>query len=311
VSHKKYLLTLIGATILLLLPICIVEFGVRGIPSPYRTKFESIRREHSNLKVLILGSSHFYFGVNPQYFSVPTLNAANVSQDFHYDLHILKVALEKNDNIKYVVVPMSIFSLFSELDTGIESWRKYEYRLYMGYKDYPASEWFSLANHSVILASQNKLGLLRRLAKYLIDSPVDQDWTEGGWGKRYSTAASEAMLQSSGKTAALRHQQNAKLSEVSIESLNEIAKLCRAKDIKLLIVTPPAFISYRDNIDAQRLAKTTAVASTLVDSSPNIKYVSYFSHSAFEALDYFDADHLNHRGAEKLSRMIDGLITNW
>lgn len=310
-SHNKYLLTLIGATILFLLPISMVEFGVRAIPSPYKTKFENIQRENGNLKVLILGSSHFYFGVNPQYFSVPTLNAANVSQDLHYDLHILKAALTKNENIKYVVVPLSIFSLFSELDTGIESWRKYEYRLYMGYKEYPESEWFILANHSVILASQNKLGLLRRLANSLFDSPVDQDWTEGGWGRGYSTVASETMLMSTGRQAAQRHQQNAKLSEVSIGSLNQIANLCRAKGIKLLIVTPPAFISYRENIDVRRLAKTAAIASILVDSSPTIKYVSYFSSSAFDASDYFDADHLNHRGAEKLSRMIDGLLSHW
>lgn len=310
-SHKNYLLTFISFIFATLLACFIADFGARTIPSPYKTKFDTITKNNIRVKNLILGSSHFYYGVNPKHFTEPTFNGANVSQDLKYDLFFLELALDHQKSITHVVVPLSVFSLYYELDSGIESWRKYSYRIYWKDKNYPASELYDISNHSLIYSNQSKLGLVKRAAEKFLDPNTKQDWSSDGWGNGYVTVADASTLQITGKQAAVRHQKDAKFSQKSLGSLNKIVEVCRSRGIKLLIVTPPAYISYRRNIKNTRLDIIAGVALKITTLNSNVKYISYFSDVSFDSNDYFDADHLNSHGAEKLSRMIDGAITNW
>lgn len=310
-SHKNYLLTFMSFMFAALLACGVAEFGARQIPSPYKTKFDTITDNNIKVKTLILGSSHFYFGVNPKNFTEPTFNGANVSQDFKYDLFFLELALDHQKSITHVVVPLSVFSLYSELDSGIESWRKYSYRIYWKDKNYPASESYDISNHSLIFSSQSKLGLVKRAAEKILHQNTKQDWTSDGWGNGYASVADASTLQATGKQAAARHQKDAKFSQISLGSLNKIVEVCRGRGIKLLIVTPPAYSSYRENIENSRLDTIAMVTLKITNSNPSVKYVNYFSDTSFDSKDYFDADHLNHHGAEKLSRKLDDVIASW
>jgi len=181
----------------------------------------------------------------------------------------------------------------------------------MGYKNYPITEKPDPRNYSVILASQSKLGMLKKLELLLTGHFIDQEWTDTGWGMDYSSAAAENVLMETGKSAAIRHQKPSKLSRDAIESVNKIAELCRDKGVKLLLFTPPAFFSYRKNIEPKRLETLTGFGFKLAEASPNIRYVSYYSDLRFESTDFHDADHLDQKGAEKLSQIIDKEIIDW
>ncbi len=101
-SHKNYLLTFISFILAALIACGVTEFGARQIPSPYKTKFDTVTNKNIKVKNLILGSSHFYFGVNPKYFTATTFNGSNVSQDFKYDLFLLELALDHQKSITHV-----------------------------------------------------------------------------------------------------------------------------------------------------------------------------------------------------------------
>lgn len=311
VSHKNYFLTLMGVAAAGIVVLVLAEWVARAVPSPYMTKFAAIQQRDVAAKTLILGNSHLYFGLNPEFFSEPALNLANVSQDFKYDFYILKIALEKIRGVQFVIVPISTSSLYNNLETGKDFWRKYNYRIYMGYQDYPLAEWFEPASHSVIISSQNKLGLLQRTRFFLSGSSAFRDWTEDGWGMAYRDTATESKLAASGIQAAARHQRSNTLDDVAISNLKGLAELCRSKGIKLLVVTPPAFDSYRQLIDGARLETMASVGAELSAGGSDVKYVSYFSDAHFGPEDYYDADHLNHQGAEKFSRIIDEAIEHW
>lgn len=293
----------------LLIAVC--ELGLRSLPTPYKTKYQGISRPAAQIKLLILGNSHFFYGLNPEYFSMPAFNAANVSQDPKYDLHILKTALDNNPGIQSVVLPLSIFSLKSELDGGVESWRRYQYRLYMGYRGYPWSEQVDPGNFSLLFASQHKLKLLQRLLQHWHGLPSDRDWTDSGWGSAYSAAASRAQLEASGQSAASRHLKFQTLNSVSVDSLKQIIELCASRNIRLLMVVPPAFETYREHIPSSRRQEVIALAQGFAAAQPSVRLIDLFADSSFGAEDYFDADHLNRKGAEKLSRKLDDLLLPW
>ena len=46
----------------------------------------------------------------------------------------------------------------------------------------------------------------------------------------------------------------------------------------------------------------------LADSNPGVEYVNLIDDPRFTPEDFFDSDHLNGRGAEKLSRLLDQLL---
>lgn len=303
---KRYLMAFFISWIPIFVLVGIAEMLIRELPTPYSEKYELIK--DSDYSTLILGSSHTYSGLNPEYFSTHTINAANSSQDFKYDLHILKTSLAFRKNIRYVILPVSMFSLTSELNEGKESWRRFNYSHFMGFHQNEGVGIFDLREYSVFLANPNRLGLLKKSFLALAGTKTERDWSSNGWGSAYHSTPTMDNLISTGKSAAARHQRNATLNQVSINSLGNIAKLCQLNGIRLILVTPPAYISYRQNIEASRLAEIISEVEKLQSTYANISYSNYFDDPRFTASDFFDADHLNHQGAEKLSRLINNEI---
>jgi hypothetical protein len=297
----KYIATLLASSILFLFFIITIETQGRKIPSVYSDKYEAIKRE--DYSTLILGSSHTYYGINPQHFSSKAINAANVSQDFKYDLHILEEAVSHSNNIRAVVLPISMFSLTSSLDNGAESWRKHNYHLFMGFQG-RGDEPFDARDYSIFLASPDKIGLIQRSLLRVVKRNTEIEWTPKGWGKGYSSSGNEVILRSTGKSAASRHQRYGSSDEANIKNLNIIASLCQSKGIRLILITPPAYISYRINIDKNRLNNVTEEAERLLSTHNNIVYLNLFDDQRFIAEDFHDADHLSSKGAEKLSLII-------
>ena len=96
-NFRKYNFTLISTILVVSCLTVVVEFLVRKIPNVYGYKFEEITKNDKHYKTLILGSSHSFFGINPDYLSDPSFNAANVSQDFKYDSYVLEKSLDAHE----------------------------------------------------------------------------------------------------------------------------------------------------------------------------------------------------------------------
>jgi len=295
----KYLATFLASGIVFLVLVLFIETQARKLPSTYSEKYELVK--NGRYTTLILGSSHAYYGIDPQSFSSKAINAANVSQDFKYDLHILQEAV-RHANIKVVVLPISMFSLTSSLDNGSESWRKHNYHLFMGLQG--KDKVLDARDHSIFFASPDKIGLAKRMFLIFYKGNIEREWTPKGWGKGYSSSGNEETLDLTGKSAAARHQRNQSRDKTSIQSLSYIADLCQRKRIRLILITPPAYISYRKQITEDRLKDVIDEAERLRSTHNNIAYLNLFDDQRFTAEDFHDADHLSSKGAEKLSLII-------
>ena len=56
------------------------EHQLARMPNSYNTKARLIEYAAPDCEVLVLGSSHEYFGINPSFFTQKGFNMANVSQ---------------------------------------------------------------------------------------------------------------------------------------------------------------------------------------------------------------------------------------
>lgn len=292
-----------------LLILFVFELGARNFPNVYKYKWEYVNN-HRNIETLVIGSSHAYYGINPEYFTKKAFNEANVSQDLHYDYIILKDGIDKLNNLKLVVITLSAFSFYSELNVGNESWRIYNYRYWRSTEDYSNSDAFDIKNYSVFIASPDKVSYAARIVNYYATNHFDLNWSPYGWGINYQSQSSEAELTKSGKSAALRHQKNNLFNATSIEHFNKIIDICKSKNVKLLFVTTPAYHTYQNNLKKEILNNFYNYTSKTINNNNDVKYINYLNDRRFDSSDFYDADHLNHKGSAKFSKIIDIEIEN-
>lgn len=278
------------------------EYLLRKIPNDYLFKKEFLDKNSDNIEVLFLGSSHAFYGINPANFSSNSFNASHISQSLDYDIEILKKYSKHWSKLRCIAIPISYFSLFGRLETGIESWRVKNYTIYYGIT---TSD--KIINYSEALS--NKLIVnIRRLASYYIRGNSSISCSNLGWGLNYNSK-DKRDLNETGKIAAKRHsKKDDKYFTENIKVLESIIEFAKNKGVKVFFYTPPAYHTYTENLDNLQLNQTINTLINVASKYDNVTYQNFLLDSSFSAIDFFDADHLDEIGAKKLTSKIDTLI---
>lgn len=303
-------------TTFFLLPIIVValsaEILLRNIPNDYSYKKEYLDKHSNEIENLILGNSHAFYGLNPDFFSNNTFNAAHISQSLNYDYEIFKKYQDNFHKLKAVVINISYNRFYSKLENGSESWRVKNYVIYYG-----MNVTNSTVDYFEVFSNQPKVNL-KRLYYYYIKCNHDHNisCSNSGWGTSYKSENAKDLVET-GKTAAKRHTRTDITSDVNTnifndnkQILNLIIKWCKKQDIKVLLLTPPAYKTYRQNINLEQYDITIKTANEIASQYANCIYLNLFDDANFVAKDFYDADHLSEIGAKKLSKLIDKKITN-
>ena len=298
-------------TLLLLLPVVVVaitiEYLLVSIPNDYIVKKSYLDLHKDEIEVLILGSSHTYSGVNPFYFSNNTFNLAQVSQTLDLDLELLQKYENELSNLKVIVLPISSFSLWEKLENEIDSWLLKNYKLYYGIgasKLKDQSELFS------VKLTRN----ITRLYKYYIKKQSTIHCSALGWRTTYRSEFSKD-LHSTGIEASNRHtkinidsDKNQELFNDNLNVLNQFHKFCAERNIELILITTPTHKYYHNHLDKKQLSVMSKTINDFVKNQSNLHYLNWLNHPDFQDEDFYDADHLNEIGAEKLSLKLSEFI---
>ncbi|SDS24619.1 DUF1574 family protein [Christiangramia echinicola] len=292
---RKYLIRLLFLSLPLILFLFMGELALRNIPNDYSFKRAYLDKNSQNLKTLVLGSSHFYRGVNPALLEQPAFNAAMVSQSLDYDLKILENYDSEFQNLETIILPISYFSLFGSLETGVESWRASFYNIYYGIGNPVKFEVFNKKGSQTLSKvfdfyySDIKLKLADSL----------------GWGRRNIKVLPEE-LESLGLRAAQRHtKKNFNLLPFQLKNFREIIQIANKNNWKLILVTPPAYHSYVANLNKKQLDLTIKYCKEMEEDFDNVYYYNFLQDNSFSSSDFYDADHLNQDGANKFSQMLN------
>jgi hypothetical protein len=71
-AFREYIIAFFLPLLISVVCLCVAEFIVRQAPNVYKYKHEYIRSKE--FEILVLGSSHAYFGINPEFFSSMTIS---------------------------------------------------------------------------------------------------------------------------------------------------------------------------------------------------------------------------------------------
>jgi len=277
------------------------EYVVRQIPNDYSYKKEYLNDNSENIEVLVLGSSHSFYGINPVYFSRTAFNAAHVSQTLNYDYFISNKFKNNLSNLKTLIIPVSYFTLFSQLENGIEDWRVKNYSIYY---DCP---YHNDIKYNFETAGEKPLVVLKKLLKYVKGSN-NITVSELGFGLNFSNSKQSDLI-ATGKAAAKRHTKaNLGLLDTNIELLNKLIAESNINGIRVILFTPPARKSYISNLNEHQLSVMKSSISDIIRRKSTVEYYDFMNDSRFVDNDFKDADHLNGVGAKKLTQIIDQII---
>jgi hypothetical protein len=296
-------------TLIFIFPILILGIGIevlmRNIPNVYSYKKAYLDKNSRKLKVLYLGQSHTFFGINPSYSKYKSFNAAYVSQSIDLDWAILRKYQSQWDSLRYIIIPVDYFSLFSKLENGVEASRMKNYRIYYDIDPNPYS---NILNKFEIF-SNTPITLKEKIQDYYIRKiPPSIKCSELGYYSTLKNGKRDLIV--TGKKDAELHTRADKgnFNEI-FKDLKSILEFAEAKKIKVLIFTSPAYYSYVQNLDTNQLNITYRTIAELDKSHGNVTYIDLLTDSSFNSNDFYDADHLNDIGAQKLTMKLDSIIS--
>jgi len=279
-------------------------------------KKNNFENKIDSIQVLVLGSSHSLYGINPDFFPIKGYNLAMVSQSLYYDKEIVVKYIEKMPSLQYVLIEISYFSLWYEVYRSEENWRDKYYFKY----------WEINPNNSEFDNLKNKSGIemfginftqnaIRKNFKIYFS---DNKPTENGWfnpaGLPWNpdnTFFKDSMNEEAGKLAIEKHNKvmHDELFDANKSYLDEILFSIKKKQLIPVIVTLPVYKSYSNNADIEKIKLINKTVFDLC-AKYDCKYYNFFYDNNFNSDDFIDNDHLSPSGAEKFSKQISIKIFN-
>ncbi|KAA6318513.1 hypothetical protein EZS27_031486 [termite gut metagenome] len=289
---KKY----IALSIIFCLPVFVGLFAlekiIRKIPNSYQYKNEWMAFHAKDIEALILGSSHTYYGINPEYFSENTFNLANVSQDLERDYFLLNKYINTCPNLRYVLLPVSYFSLFSNLEDSPEGRERLaNYTNYMNYNK---------QNYEFEILNRGG----DKLKSYYLFNKDTKACTLYGFGTSYSVDKKNINWKDWQKTVKRHTHSSFERLPENIDYLNKMLQLCKQKNASPILITTPTMPEYYNHLDSIQLRTMYRTIDELKSLNPHLIYYDFLRDSRFEGDDFFDVDHLSNIGAKKFSTML-------
>ncbi len=305
-------------SILFALPILIgavtLEYTIRQIPNPYRQKYEWMDRHAEDVEVIILGSSHTFYGVKPNLFPQVTFNMANVSQEIEQDLWLLQHWAPHYRRLKTVVLTMSTCFWFNKgLENGDEAFRCSNYKIYMHCDLYSN---FSRYNLEIAQWPTAKEKLCKALPLYFSTNNFGDDpnalsslagCDQYGWGNIFllkNKNMKEWNDETEAVNSARRHTpENWNYTSKNLSKMKELAQFCQEHDVQLVLITTPCWPSYYNRISTQQLSKMYQLVDSL-QREFNVPYFNYMKDTRFLEDDFYDSNHLSEIGAAKFTKIL-------
>lgn len=250
------------------------------------------------VEILALGSSHAFHGILPGELGRPAFNLAAPSQSLYYDVLLARKFAAEMPSLRTVVLPISYFSLESHLDQAPERWRCYYYRRYYGLPHRDRSMAHDARNFSLYF-------LYGRKPQLSIDTDVSVYFDRHGGLVAKSPFEFPYSIDASATNALVRHH-----AMMRPENLDGNVRLIAAlhdellrRRVELVLVTPPVSDAYRSGADSTRLSRMQGALERL-HREHGVIHRDHWADPRFDRSDFWDADHLNHAGATKFSRLL-------
>lgn len=279
----------------------VLELTFRNIPNDYGYKNQYLQQNAKNIEVLFLGSSHIFFGIDPQLIGHTAFNAAHISQTVDIDLKVLQKFESSLSNLKCIVLPVDYFTLRARLANGNEPWRAKNYNLYY---NIPVSS--NVSDYFEILSTPLNINLTRFM--HYCGGKQQITCSPSGWGTTYNSAHN-LDLEKTGVFSATTHTiKDSQFVKANINCIKTIVAIARKKGAHVILLSSPAYKTYTKNLEPIQLNEMLSAVTDICTKDSNVVYLNLLNDTSFVREDFYDSDHLNELGAKKLTLITDSIL---
>lgn len=300
-------------TFLISLPIILtgvfIELFISFYPNTFNTKAKYLTSNLDNIEILFLGSSHIQDDINPEFIDIPSANVAYSLQDYHLDSALYFKYVERLKKIDKVVIELDYHSLeeknaqdyfgllwyYRYYDINLDNFKAYnKFNLF-----YSNPKFFS----NYLKRTLNPFNEKNRINKFGFLGNDSDVFKRMNFDEKIIAETSIKRLKN-------RHTS---VSVDNFKSNKEILRLliedCFERNIQVILLKTPQYVTYRNNYNIERLKRRDSLVDSLL-ASGKIKLWDYEKDQRFGVTDFKNDDHLNSKGAEKLSKIINEELKN-
>ena len=288
------------------------------------SRLEKLEREQT--ECIVCGLSYTQYGFLEKKMPVNTLNLSVIGQDIPYSVSMAKKALELNDGIKTIIIPMTYYHGFYDISTDEaplhqavmsrinipllgkkynnideckigEDYRRDSLRIYDKICDFDmlrkqrAKEWRALLGE-------------RDYFNEFFPEPV-----HGGLKFDFKDLEEKERWIGAKKTAELNERIVTEDGyRKVIDSLESFLPEMEKRGIQLIFFVPPMtkylYAAYSDNLKNEFIKRLWSV----LERYENVKAMDLSCEESFDVDDFSDYEHLNKKGAVKLTAILSGAV---
>lgn len=302
---KKFLFKLI---VCVLLPLGLFfggcEIYFTHVGNSYAKKKEIIENKIATVETIVAGSSHGLHGIDTDLFPKPTLNLSNVSQDIYYTDKLLRKYIDQAPHLKTVILVVSSSTLDGLLELSYEDWRAHFYKKIYGIGRHQGENLITPKDHFYTLIYYDRL--FQYLRKGLPIGDMNR-LTETGYSPVPVPSKEELdrnISVETGKARAILHaSKDSTFHQVNVDILDSLVRDLKSRKIETVLITLPAYKTYTGGFDKKWIDNVLGTYKDIARKN-NAIYLNLFIDSRFVKDDFSDNDHLNEKGAKKLTQIL-------
>jgi DltD protein len=309
--HNQDIIKAFKNIALLALPIGVLivylEVNLLKIPNSYNVKRANFEEDIDKIQTLVLGSSQVLNAVNPTFLDKKAFNLANTSQSYYYDINLTERYLDKMLQLKTICVGVAYFSFFSQMEDLDEEWRTFYYDYFWGISCPHTEGGIDARKYSLIALYGNWTTIKYASKNWKInEAPLLKS---NGFMPKDTVSFYGEINDSTGHGRFLVHQnekREGRRKEIE-NDLSQFVEKLHQRNIKVVFFSTPLYKTYSQYLNKTELTENTQFIESLC-TKYNFKYWNFSNDSRFLITDFANNDHLNERGAEKFSRILNDLM---
>lgn len=284
------------------LGLILLELLLRTFPNTYDIKQNLIAKNSSEIEVLFLGTSHVFSGIRPERMDFESVNLANNSQSLHYDMQILKRQLNSLSNLKAVVFEINFFSFKYNMDFGPENWRNVFYYQSFGIK--PQTE-------QLCCLDLSRLYQLKRNEMIMLLQSQKQNkrcFEELGFGRVEDDGNAPSQESAQKKFNSFSQDYINSDDAQVVQDFSELIMQLKRANVDVYILRFPASSYLTSYIkESSYLNRIDSVLNPMFHNL-GAKELDYFDEHRFNDDLFYDSDHLNMKGTNVLTGLVNEAI---
>lgn len=289
--------------------------------------FYNFQKNKAKIEILIFGSSHALYGVNPQYFSKSAYNFAYSAEDLFHSYLKLKKYIGSLPALKVVILNIDYFSFgyfekksqFRNIAYGynkyLPDYLSFRYYLELISPFFRCRSWFTdnfksryiKKEHPAVIENANLSDDFSVTDAFEKDTIMASGYYFTKKNNRELINDKKASEQI--KAFAVDNYSGENLFK-NESLLKKFLTLCKKHNIKVLLITTPYFPTYYNNFPLEKSALMYQVIKRNLDENRGIYYRDYSQSNVFTLNDFMDNDHLNARGARLFTRILNTVVGN-